>query len=171
MTGTVLRLDPVISRSLESTRSNVTFTVSTDADEVWAIMAHPSIYPHMGSDDRPPVEKFRPYFGDRIKHVIVRDNEETIGMFLLILHTNVKWESHTLMLPNGRGRRAVKAYREGIEWCKANGCAYLFGIIPEDNIGALEMAILGGMEPIGTFKKSVLRSGIMRDECIVGRTL
>lgn len=149
----------------------MTFEVTTDADIVQAIVKHPAIYGFMGDDNRPDAGQWEPFFGDKIRHVVVKDGVETIGMFLLVLHTAKKWEAHALMLPNGRGKRAARAYREGIEWCKENGCAYLFGIIPEDNIGSLEMAILGGMEPIGTFKKAVLRGGIMRDECIVGRTL
>jgi hypothetical protein len=149
----------------------MTFTETTDREVIEQIVKHPFIYSFMGDDNRPPKEQWEPLFGDRVKYVVVRDGEQILGMFLLVLHTATKWEAHTLLLPEGRGRRAVKAYKQGIEWCRANGCRYLFGIIPEDNEGALGIALMGGMDPVGTFKKAVLRGGVMRDECIVGKRL
>jgi hypothetical protein len=134
-------------------------------------MTHPDIYPLMGDDTRPKVDKFKAHFSDRVKHVLVRDNDELIGMFLLVMHSNIKWEAHTLMLPNGRGRRAVRAYREGLEWCKANGCRYLYGVIPEDNHGAIQIAVLGGMQKVGVMANSIMRGGLLIDEIIVGKVL
>lgn len=157
--------------SIGDTQKVLTFTETHDQQLISAIAKHPSIYGFMGDDNRPEKENWQPFLGEKIKYVVVQDDQETIGMFILVLHTHTKWEAHALMLPSGRGRRAIKAYRQGIEWCKQNGCRYLFGVIPEDNVGALGVALCGGMEPIGVFKRSVLRGGVMRDECIVGKTL
>jgi hypothetical protein len=134
-------------------------------------MTHPAIYLFMGDDSRPPVDQFQPTFGDRLMHVIVRDKGEVIGMFLLVKHSDIKWEAHTLMLPEGRGRRAIRAYQEGLDWCKANGCKYLYGIIPEDNSGALQVALLGGMEKVGVMSQSICRGGKLINEIIVGKVL
>jgi hypothetical protein len=149
----------------------MTFEASTDADLVRSIMTHPSIYGYMGDDSRPPVESFIPCFDKSLLYVTVKDKEELIGMFLLVKHSAVKWEAHTMMLPNGRGRRAIRAYREGVEWCKSNGCKYLFGIIPEDNVSAVEVALLGGMEMVGIMRHSVVRGGKLICENVVGKEL
>lgn len=148
------------------------YAVSTDEELVRSVMTHPEIYPYLGDDSRLPADKFKPYFDKSLLYVTVKeDNSGLIGLFLLVKHTSIKWEAHTMMLPSGRGRRAVKAYKQGIEWCRDNGCRYLEGIIPEDNAGAIAIALLGGMEHVGTLRKSILRGGTLMDEVIVGKSL
>lgn len=150
----------------------MTFERTADQWLVREVMTHPEIYPYLGDDSRPSADKFTPYFDKSLLYVTVKeDNSDLIGMFLLVKHTSIKWEAHTMMLPRGRGRRAVKAYKQGIEWCRDNGCLYLEGLIPEDNEGAIAVALLGGMEHIGTLRKSILRGGKLLDEVIVGKSL
>jgi RimJ/RimL family protein N-acetyltransferase len=144
------------------------FERSFDYDLIRSIITHPAIYPHMVSDGACAPEEYRPCEDSGISYMLVRDDDELIGMFMLVPQTSVCWEVHSCFLPNGRGR-AITAYKAGIQWIWENTpCRKLVGNTPSDNRLALRIAERAGLKVMGVNEKSLSRDGVLIDQVMFG---
>jgi Protein of unknown function (DUF2824) len=132
------------------------------------IMTHPDIYPYMVSDGAASAEDFGPGRGEHLWYILVHDGAELLGMFLCVPLNAITWEAHTMFFPGIGGRRAIAAYRCGLEWLWANSpCKKIVGFIPEDNPRALVVALRGGAEKLGVLTKSISKHGRLLDQTVV----
>ncbi len=110
-----------------------------DATLLNRVMNDPSVRPHIVADD-----------GD-IDVTSVVENPENFalvtefGGFLLIKHEPGIYEVHTQFLPEGRGRHAVEAMREGFRYMFTHtDCLEIVTKVCEDNVAAYSFAKLAG---------------------------
>lgn len=148
----------------------LTFERTQDFELVKQIITHPAIYEHMHSDGAPAPENFQ--VSEAGWYFLVRDQGELLGLFICVPQTSVCWEIHTCLLPAARGKRAFRAYREGLAYLKAHtSCRKVIGNIPADNPGALAIALRSGCRAIGVNTKSISHGGRLLDQVIVGKEL
>jgi RimJ/RimL family protein N-acetyltransferase len=127
----------------------------------------------MMHDGAAPAEEFRPAEDEQLWYVLVKRGDQVLGLFLLAPHTNVCYEAHMMLLPEGRlGRRSIAAYEFGMDWVREHlDCKKIIGNIPDYNEAALRMALASGYRIIGTNTRSLRHNGRLIDQTIVGREL
>ena len=127
----------------------------------------------MRSDGACPPEEYQPPCDEAIWYVLVKENDEVLGLFLIIPQTNVCAQVHTCLLPAGRNGKAVLIYRCGIAWLWENsGFEKLIGFTPSYNFAALRVAEQAGMQRVGVITKSLKKFGKLQDQVIfaIGRS-
>lgn len=101
--------------------------------------------------------------------MLVLDDGEVIGLFIVSAHSAYLWEIHQCFLPKAWGAKAIQATIEFREWIwKESRCERLFGQIVESNRLALRFAKAAGMTEFGTHPKSFMKNGRMQDQILVG---
>ena len=102
---------------------------TTDGQRMQRIIEHPSVFPHVSLGDA---------HVDLVKHV---ENPENIclmnewGGFLFVKLSDTEYEVHTQFLPQGRGRRVIKAAREALNEMFRK-CERITTYVPDGNKGA-----------------------------------
>lgn len=117
--------------------------LSNDAAEINAAVNHPAVRPFVGEPDAGVLD---------ISPLIVPENLFPFGEhggFALIWTAPATREVHTFILPEGRGRWAVLAAREGIAIAAAKGTRVLWTKIPPNSENVRSYAARMGMAPTG----------------------
>lgn len=146
----------------------ITLSRTTDASLIKKIATDPRIWDAMASDDSPPREEYEPPV-DGAVYVVVRSGEEVGGMFVLVPRSRVRWEIHTLLLPELSPWRKLEAAARMRDWTFANTtCERLFTEVPLTNQPALAFAKAAGMETSGIEPKCFLKDGVLHDVLVLG---
>jgi len=142
---------------------------STDYDLVRAILTQPSIYPQIADDLSPAAADYRPLESDAIWYAVVWDDNELLGLWMLVPQNGICWEIHTALLPHARGPRAYKAAALMQQWVWRNTpCRRLITNVPADNRPAYLFAVAAGMEFYGRNEASFLKNGNLIDQACLG---
>ena len=147
----------------------MTFERTTNWALIKSIVTHPKIYPHVSDDSSPQAEQWEPARHESIWYVIVRDDDELLGMWMIATHNAVLGEIHTCLLPNAWGEKARKAAKELGAWVWENTpFLRITTEVPEYNRLAMRFAKLAGMAEFGRNPKSFLRHGKLWDVVLLG---
>lgn len=102
--------------------------------------------------------------------MLVLEDGEVIGLFIVSAHSRYLWEIHEAFLPEAWGERAIRAtiaFREWI-WKNNRDVRRLFGQIVRSNRLALRFAKAAGMVEFGVHPRSFMKNGVMQDQILVG---
>ena len=147
----------------------ITFERSFDYPLIREVISHPQIYPHVSDDGSPPAAEYRPLESDAVWYVIVRDEDEILGMWMLHPHNAICWECHMCYLPSAWGSRASAAGRMLPEWVWEHvPCRRIVGNVPACNRLALAYMKRIGFEVFGINPASFLRNGRLYDQVCLG---
>ena len=140
-----------------------------DFKKVHRILSHESIYPYI-SDDYCPEEPAKDlgifYFSDEIIKVLM-PNENSV--FICVPLSSNVYSVHSNVLPEGRGKIAVRAGKDAAMWMFNNTeCMTIISFTPTQNKVALMFSSLVGFKRIGILKKSFKKNGVFQDQVITG---
>lgn len=116
---------------------------STDASEINAAINHPAVRPFVGAPEIGAVD---------ISPLLTDENLFPFGEFggfALIWTAPATREVHTFITPEGRGRWAAEAAREGIAMAAEEGTRRLWTKIPPDADNVRSYAARMGMKATG----------------------
>lgn len=137
----------------------MTFAPTGDMALVKSIITHPKIWPYVSDDYSPPPEDFSPPQAEGITYLLVSEDNEDLGCFILHPHSSTTWEVHTCLLPVVWGR-SDEATKGGTEWVWANlPCLRLITNVPTPNKLALRLAKRSGMCQFGLNPDSFVKGG------------
>jgi len=147
----------------------MTFERSFDYETIGNVMRHRRIYRHISDDFAPPLAEFRPVEHPGIWYVLVRDNDELLGLWVFHPLNGICVEVHTCLLPCAWGERARRAAVEMIDWIWANTpWMRIVTNVPETNRLALYFAAAAGMKIYGVNHQSFLKGGELMDQVCLG---
>jgi hypothetical protein len=105
---------------------------ATDAAFHNLIANHPEVKPTLGYNEG--YTDFTPALAYPDDYVLLSDGKGAAAIFEW--SAPGVWQSHTMFLPESRGREGLKAAREMIDYMFAHGARMLWGMTPEDNRAA-----------------------------------
>lgn len=145
------------------------FERSTDYALICQVLTHEKIWPHISDDGSPAREDYRPVEHEAIWYVIVRDQDEVLGLWTFVPQNAVCWEVHTALLPAAWGERGQNAARLLPEWIWENTpCRRIVTNVPETNRLALHFAAKAGMKVYGVNPQSWMKNGALCDQICLG---
>lgn len=104
-----------------------------------------------------------------IWHVVVEDEGQVLGLWIVTPQGAACAEIHTCLLPCSYGARASKAVKAAIAWLFENSqFQRLFTNVPDYNRLALRFAKQAGMEVFGVNVRSYLKGGKLYDQILLG---
>ena len=136
-----------------------------DANLIDGILNHKSIKPHIGDDSTTSKDIYYP-----IKdHLIYLTTECKSLLFVGFPVNSYTLDAHTAVLPELRGKQAVKAGKAAIDWV-FNNTKYIkiVGATPSDNKLAMRFNRLIGLNREGVCKESIVRGGRLIDRIYYG---
>lgn len=147
----------------------MTFERTFDYDLIRAVLTSPEMYPWISDDGSPAAADYQPPVSDAIWYILVSDQGQLLGLWMLVPRNAIEYEVHTCLLPGHGFRRARQAAREGIAWVWAHTPARrLITGVPAYNRIAYQFALDAGFAPIGVDRKSYLKDGILYDQALLG---
>lgn len=145
-----------------------------DHRDIDSVFKHKDIYEHLSDDytqepdeldTKAMVENDIVYF---LAGVV---DEKVASMFFYHPHNQAMYEVHSAVLPEYRGKLAVKMAAESLKWMFTNTeCRKVITHVPIYNIPALSIAKRVGMIVEGVNRASIMKSGTMTDQTILGIT-
>ena len=133
-----------------------------------SILTHPSIFPHICDDGCHQITNL---VHPSLFWITVYDDEELLGMFFSHPHNTATYESHTCILPNAYGTRAIQAAHTYMSWMFQNTvCQKLITNVPDYNKLAMRFARNVGGVLEGCNRKSFLKNKVLMDQHIYGIT-
>ena len=143
-----------------------------DVDEVNRILTHPGVYPKISDDGSPGVDDFDagPLLeSDAFYFLGWVVSGEWAGIWLLKPWNTITYEVHTCILPEHRGKDAIRAAGAAGEWMFHNtACRKVVTLIPEWNRPALAFALSVGMKKEGLLTRSFWKDGEVSDQQLLG---
>lgn len=139
-----------------------------DVDTVSGFLRHPEIYPAM-ADDYSDVGMVQQAAVSLISGGVWAVQPSESALFLYFPRTLTWWEVHTLVLPEGRGKKAIEDGKAGLRWVFNNSsCEKVVSLVPEFNRQALLYAKRVGLTVEGINRKSFRKDGHLYDQIQVG---
>lgn len=136
---------------------------STDMPTIRAIANDSRIYDQMAEDGSPKCGEYEPPVDGAI-YVLVWHEGTPRGMFALVPKSAIRFEVHTLLLPELSPWRKLEAAARMSLWVWANtSCRSLFTEVPLVNSAALGFAKAAGMVEFGREPKAFLKNGELHD--------
>lgn len=135
-----------------------------DSDLIKKAVTHPKVWPSV-SDDYCKVDEFKP-MDDGIYLAVEMD--DYAGCFWLHPENSTTWQIHTCLLPIAWGK-SQEAANMATQWMFDNTpCRKIITFVPQGNILAFRLAKRCGFEVEGVVKKSILKSGVLVDQTLLG---
>lgn len=146
----------------------ITLERTQDMNLVRSIATDVRIWDQMADDFSGDRESYDPP-ADGAVYVLVKEDGEVRGMWVLVPRSQIRYEIHTLLLPELRGFRALDAAARMASWVWQNTpCQSLVTEIPECNPRALWFAKTAGMVPFGREPKCFRKGGTLYDVALLG---
>ena len=140
-----------------------------DFEKVHRILSHESVYPFISDDycpEKPAEDLGIFYFSDEIIKVLM-PNESSV--FICVPLSNNVYSVHSNVLPERRGKAAIRAGRDCAKWMFNNTeCSTIISFTPIQNKAALMFSSLVGFKRIGIIEKSFKKNGVFQDQVITG---
>lgn len=147
----------------------ITLERSTDWETIKKVITHPRIWPAVSDDGSPPPEQWEPLKDAAAYYVLIKDNEELLGLWAFYPHNSASWEVHTCILPNAWGNRAKEAVKKLSAWVWENMPAQRITTeVPDYNRVALRFALAAGLVPYGCNPKAYQKNGKLHDVILLG---
>lgn len=147
----------------------ITFERTRDWPTIKRIVTHAKIYSAVSDDFSPLPDKWEPIQDESLWYVLVRDDEELIGMWMFQARNVICWDVHTCLLPSAWGPKAREAVHGMVQWIWDNTCCLrLITEVPAYNRLALNFAIAAGMEEFGRNPRSYMKYGRLHDVILLG---
>lgn len=141
---------------------------TTDMEIVKRIARDPRIWDQMADDYSGKPEDYEPP-SDGAIYVLVKFGEMARGMFVLVPKSRIRYEIHTLLLPELSAWRKMDAAAMMREWVWANTqCERLTTEVPVSNTAALGFAIHAGMQQSGREPACFMKNGKLQDVIVLG---
>ena len=142
---------------------------SKDYELIRRIATHRLVYSFISDDFSPKAEDYKPIESDELFYVVIHDDSELMGMFVLVPENHVCAKVHTCLLPQAYGDRARQCAKEAIQWAWANTTLErIITDIPDNNRRALKFSNDVGFKVYGVNPKSFMKNGILRDQVLMG---
>ena len=133
------------------------------------IITDPSVYPHVTDDGAPEPQDFIAVETESVFYLLLKEDEDVLGMWLVHPHNFITCSVHTCMLPEGRGKRGLEGARLCAAWVWENTqYRRIITEVPETNRLALAFAKKAGMEQFGVNPKSFQKNGTIQDIIMLG---
>lgn len=101
------------------------------------------------------------------KAYVLMPNE--FSVFIFLPHDTGLYNVHTAILPKGRGRLGIKAFKQAAQWMfKNTNCIKLFGIIPAFRKDVILFHKWVGVVYEGVLSKSCIKNGVLYDQVVMG---
>lgn len=140
-----------------------------DLVAVRELMRHPRIYSNSVDDGCPSPEKLVLSGDSRFIYLLVRNNQEVLGFFILVPYNLVCYGFHASFLPSAWGPPAFTAGLMFLSWVWLNTPAWrLTAEIPAFNSLALRYARRLGLTRYGVNPHSFLKGGKLYDQVLMG---
>jgi hypothetical protein len=144
----------------------LTFERSHDLPLIRALIV--DNWDQVSDDTSEPMESFVPPDHPSIWYVLVRHDENPIGLFMFE-RRGVEFLVHCCLIPGTGGFKAVRSLKEVLGWMWANSPARrITGSVPAYNARTLKQARLVGMKQFGVNEKAVLKHGKLEDLILFG---
>jgi len=126
------------------------------------IMRDDSVYPFISDDYSPLAENFSaaPILQDK-KSYILSPNDHSVFLFIPFV-ARAYW-MHSCVLPGGRGRIAVEAAKECIDYIWRAGAVKILGTVAGNYPKAFAFAKKIGLKHTHTIKKTMFNGGALVD--------
>jgi len=132
-------------------------------------MTHRRIYDHLCDDHCPKAEDFEPHESESLTYLAAYEDEELLGIWVLMPENAVCWDVHTCLLPSAWGPVAILAAKAAIKWVFENtDCVRLTTRVPEYNLLALKLAENAGMTKFGFNDASWQKKGKLWGQHLLG---
>lgn len=142
----------------------------SDLAAVNYVMRHPDVYPMTMYDGKVRVDDFS---ADKLircgppTYVLIDDCNCFVSVS--VPENSVTWVVHENVLPDARGKKAVKICNEMASWMfKNTPCQKLIGYTPVSHRRAVVFAQMCGFKIEGRIKNSILINGNLEDLYVVG---
>lgn len=146
----------------------MTFELTHDYALVSQIAKHPKLWPRL-ADDFTDKDTWKPVQHEAFHYVLVKDEGEVLGFFLLVPMSPVLWEIHTALLPNAWGDRSKIAVQGVFDWLWATTPAQrLFTQVPDSNRLAIAAAERAGMKHYGVQPNAYMKNGELESLILLG---
>ena len=147
----------------------ISFERSFDYGQIKSIITHQRIYPFVSDDFSPAPADYRPLESEKVWHVLVKDDAEVLGLWILVPENEICWKIHTCLLPNSWGERAKQAAKLLAKWIWENTpCLRVITDVPEYNRVALKFAKEAGLAEFGVNEESFMKNGELHDQIMLG---
>ncbi len=148
----------------------ITLERTLDYELVRQIMTHPRLYDHLVDDGAPAAELFYPAEHPGIFHLLAREGDEVLGLYITNRINAATWEVHHALLPCAWGDRALAVGRAYEAWMWENtGAQTLLGFTPSCNRLALRYARRLGMTVRGQIPQAWRRGGVLHDLIVLAK--
>lgn len=130
-----------------------------DLDLVHSIMKHPDVFPYIKDDRSPSAEDFSA--AEALASPVLYFLNPAPGCLFIFYPfvSSTMFEGHTCVVPESRGRVAIQAGKDVIQWMFSNtACEKIVGFFAEDNRRALL-----GANHMGLRRTHVVTGGMRRD--------
>ena len=147
----------------------ISFERTTDWPLVKKIVTHPMIYPHMSDDFAPAAEAWKPIQDESFWYVLVREEKELLGLWILHPENAICWKIHTCLLPSAHGEKARAAVKYFANWVWENTpCHRVNTDVPIYNRLAYRFAKRAGMTEYGLNPRSWMKNGRLHHQIMLG---
>jgi hypothetical protein len=147
----------------------LTVTPTRDEGRIKALVTHPAIWKGIADDSSPRPECWFPDVNGERVWLVVRLDDEAIGLFAAEPRTKVLWVWHVGFLPKCCGDTGRKATKLFFQWIWENtSCVRLIGEVPKCNHLAFWFALRVGMRIFAVNPASFLRNGKLYDLILFG---
>lgn len=139
-----------------------------DMDLIKSILMDKAIYPHIIDDG---CDEIHPKYSETMIWLVITENSQVCGAFMVHQHNRATWEIHTCLLPICWGKKAQKAAKLMSSWFFNQPFNLkLITHVPEMNKTAHMFSLRSGMMLEGVNRKSFLKDGILYDQYVLGMT-
>ena len=141
-----------------------------DLGYIQSVLKHEGIYPHIVDDLSPRVEELDvSCLLERWYFLIPVIEAARIGLFIFHPWNSVTYEVHSMILPEHRGKKAIVAGKEAVEYMfTQTPCRKIVTHVPAYNMPAYALARRVGLEVEGINRRSFLKNGRLYDQYILG---
>jgi RimJ/RimL family protein N-acetyltransferase len=134
-----------------------------------SIMTDPTVWCGISDDYAGSVHDFKPIESEQLIYALWSEAGIPKGLWLFVPQSRIRWEVHTCIPKESRGRAAFDAAQECMQWVWQNTeCVRIITAVPAFNPSALRFARMVGMQVIGVDEKSFQKGGELHDQMLLG---
>lgn len=142
---------------------------TSNATLIKRIMTHISVYDAISEDGSPLPSDYEPPDTDAVRYVLMVEDDDILGLFMLVQHNAIMSEIHTCLLPWSHGPKAIQAAKIMERWVWDNTSVQrLITLVPTFNRLALAFARRAGMKQYGLNPKSYIKNDVLWDSVLLG---
>lgn len=147
----------------------VTVERTRDYGLIKYLITAPGVYNHITDDGSPRLEDFEPPQSELVYYLLMRNETIPYGLCFFLPTNSATLDAHIVVLPESRGALALAGAKACFKWIWENTqFVRIEARIPEYNRPATHIACLAGMERMGISRQSLMKSGVLHDQVLLG---